>query len=230
MSVSIKNDPSCSLQQEVIGIVIFPGVVELDFVGPLQVLQGWKRREDGKTPHCILIGSEPEIRCEGTTIVRPQHTFDNCPAIDTLLVPGGPGTRNEAVAPIVADFVRRVSSQVTRILGVCSGTLLLERAGLTQGVPVTSHWRYHEGLKERGNEVVSQRYVKSHTLDGKELWTSAGVSAGMDLALAYIADRASQERAAEVQLDLEYFPSPIRYPLSDQEKRNLPEYVQKLEG
>jgi transcriptional regulator GlxA family with amidase domain len=209
------------------GFVLFPGVLELDYVGPLQVFQKWHERENWGGQLNYLIGSSSEIRCSGGTEIRPSYTFVDAPPIDILVVPGGPGTRDESVTPLVADFIRAQSKHVRKILSVCSGSLLLEHAGLLEDIPATSHWRYHQQLLQKGHQILSQRYVKAYSEKyNLEIWTSAGVSAGIDMALAYVAENAaSTERAGQVQLDLEYFPSRHRYDPGEAERVHIPDYV-----
>ena len=120
-----------------------------------------------------------------------------------LLVPGGLGTRTEVANPLLIDFLQRQAANCRAILSVCTGAFLLHAAGLLAGKRATTHWDSLERLRNLGDvEVVEERYVRSGNV-----WTSAGISSGIDLMLRFIAETTGEDGAGEVQLQAEYFPS-----------------------
>jgi transcriptional regulator GlxA family with amidase domain len=109
--------------------------------------------------------------------------------------------------PVLVDFVASQSRNCKAVLSVCTGALILHAAGLLSGKKATTHWNSLERLRALGDvQVVEQRFVH----DGN-VWTSAGISAGMDLMLAFIADVAGEEAAGQVQFHAEYYPAETRY-------------------
>lgn len=188
------------------GILIFPKVEELDFVGPWEMATMWQQVADG--PKCIVVAQNaaPVICAKGLSI-NPHVSFEDCPALDYLLVPGGQGTRSEVDNVTLLDFVATRGRACRAVLSVCTGSFVLHAAGLLAGKRATTHWGSLERLRALGNvEVVEERFVR----DGN-VWSSAGVSAGIDLTLAFIAETAGEEAAAKVQFASEYYPSTQRY-------------------
>ena len=146
------------------------------------------------------------VRCAKGMRIVPDHTFANAPALDVVLVPGGQGTRREADNPVLLDWLRKVAPDCQWVTSVCTGSLLLSRAGLADGRRVTTHWGFIEQLRERAPavEVLERvRYVR----DGN-LVTAAGVSAGIDMALWLVGQLWDVERARGVQRMMEYDPAP----------------------
>lgn len=189
------------------GILIFPDVEELDFVGPWEMLRTWSRFLKGPE-HCLIVAQSREaVVCANGLSVNPDVTFDECPDLNFLLVPGGMGTRREVDNAVLVDFVAQQAEHCSAVLSVCTGAFLLHRAGLLAGRRATTHWASLDRLRALGDvEVVEERIVN----DGK-VWSSAGVSAGIDLMLAFIANVAGEETAGKVQFGAEYFPSTRRY-------------------
>ena len=189
------------------GILIFPGVEELDFVGPWEMLGMWSKFLAGpKNCHLISQSLDPIVCAKGLS-VNPSITMEKCPKLDFLLVPGGEGTRKEVDNLVLIRFIEEQAKNCQAVLSVCTGSFLLHRAGLLSGKKATTHWSSLDRLKALGDvEVVQERFVR----DGK-IWTSAGVSAGIDLMLAFIASVAGDEVAGKVQFGTEYYPSGTRY-------------------
>jgi transcriptional regulator GlxA family with amidase domain len=123
------------------------------------------------------------------------------------LVPGGQGTRQQVDNPSLIAFISAQAKTCHSVLSVCTGSFLLHRAGLLSGKRATTHWNSLDRLRALGGvNVVEERFVH----DGP-VWTSAGVSAGIDLTLAFIAHYAGELTAGKVQFGAEYFPSAQRY-------------------
>jgi len=195
-----------------LGFLIFPDVEELDFVGPWEMAGMWSKYFAGPEKRLVVAQSEDPVTCAKGLSVLPHASFDQCPQLDFLLVPGGQGTRREVDNPALMGFLSEQAQHCTAILSVCTGTFLLHRAGLLSGKKATTHWSSLGRLRALGDvTVVEERIVR----DGN-IWTSAGVSAGMDLMLAFIADLAGEETAGNVQLAVEYYPSARRYGVSHQ--------------
>ncbi len=189
------------------GILVFDGVEELDFVGPWEMLAMWRKVDAGPEP-CLIVGeSGAPVTCAKGLSINPHVSFADCPALDGLLVPGGQGTRREVNNSVLVEFVAGQARNCSAVLSVCTGSFVLHAAGLLSGKAATTHWASLDRLRALGDvDVREQRFVR----DGN-VWTSAGVSAGIDLMLAYIASVAGSETAGEVQLQAEYYPATTRY-------------------
>jgi transcriptional regulator GlxA family with amidase domain len=189
------------------GFLIFPGLEELDLVGPWEMTSLWGQLPQGpKTRLLVAQTSEPVVCAKGMS-VNPHTTFADCPQLDCLLVPGGQGTRKQIENDALIHFVAEQARDCQAVLSVCTGSFILHRAGLLAGRRATTHWSSLGRLAALGGvEVVQERVVR----DGN-IWTAAGVSAGIDLALAYIESVAGEAVAGQVQFGAEYFPSTRRY-------------------
>lgn len=204
------------------GVLVFDGAEELDFVGPWEMLQVWSHYAGGPERCLIVAESEGPVRCAKGLSVNPDLTVADCPQLDWLLIPGGEGTRREVANSVLTDFVRRQAVGARAVLSVCTGSFVLHAAGLLSGRRATTHWGSLDRLRALGDvEVVEQRYVR----DGA-IWTAAGVSAGIDLMLAFIAAEAGAETAGKVQFYAEYYPSPRRYG-SAAESDAAPDYLRR---
>lgn len=189
------------------GILVFNEVEELDFVGPWEMLTMWKKYVGGPE-NCLIIGQMLEpITCSKGLSINPHTSFADCPPLDYLLVPGGQGTREEVNNPVLIEFISKQARNCKAVLSVCTGVFILHAAGLLSGKKATTHWGSLERLRALGDvEVIEQRFVQ----DGN-VWSSAGVSAGTDLMLAFIANVAGNEAAGKIQFAAEYYPSLKRY-------------------
>jgi transcriptional regulator GlxA family with amidase domain len=189
------------------GILIFPDVEELDFVGPWEMLGMWSKFAGGPEHHFIVAQSLEPVICAKGLSVNPHVSFQECPQLDFLLVPGGQGTRQEVDNPVLINFITKQARQCQAMLSVCTGSFLFHQAGLLSGKKATTHWNLVDRLRALGDvTVVEERFVR----DGN-IWSSAGVSAGIDLMLAFIADISGEETAGKVQFAAEYYPSAKRY-------------------
>jgi len=203
-----------------IGILIFPAVEELDFVGPWEIIGMWSAYSNGPTERYIIAQYEAAVTCANGLSVVPTMTIANCPQLDVLLVPGGQGARQEVNNDFLVSFINKQAQTCHAVLSVCTGSFLLHQAGLLTGIKATTHWKFLDQLKALGDvEVVEQRFVR----EGK-IWTSAGVSAGIDMTLAFIAHYAGEEAAGFAQAAAEYYPSHNRYGNFDQQS-NAPLYL-----
>jgi len=182
-----------------VGILVYDGVNDLDFTGPRYVLgqSGAKTR---------LIGVKPgPIKTVMGVQVVPDTTIDEVKQLDILVIPGGfTGTIEAAYDPKVLDWIRAIDKTSTYTASVCTGGWILGATGLLEGKRATTNWyRREEFLKKYKAIPTNERYVH----DGK-YWTSAGVTAGMDMALAIINDNWGPKYTQGVMLDMEYDPAP----------------------
>jgi len=187
------------------GILLFENMEELDFVGPWEVFT-MARHSGCENDRVVTIAerAEPVRAAKGLRVI-PDHDFSNAPKLDVLLVPGGQGTRKEVDNPALIEWLRETAPACTWVTSVCTGALLLHEAGLARGKRVTTHWGFVEQLRERGDvEVLEKvRYVR----DGN-LVTSAGVSAGIDMALWLVGQLHGVAHARLTQKLMEYDPAP----------------------
>ena len=187
------------------GLLIFDGAEELDFTGPWEVFTASSMLREGADT-VVLIAERPgAVRCSKGMRVLPDHTLDDHPPLDVLLVPGGQGTRREVSNPAVIGWIRKTSAGASWTASVCTGALLLHEAGPAQGRRVATHHAFEDTLQARGNVTVVRdaRYV----IDGR-LATSQGVSAGIDLALWLIGRLHGRDHARAVRRYIQYEPAP----------------------
>ncbi|ANZ14264.1 DJ-1/PfpI family protein [Streptomyces noursei] len=187
------------------GILIFEGAEELDFVGPWEVFTASSMlREHADTVR--LIAEHPgAVRCNKGMRVLPDHTLDDHPPLDVLLVPGGNGTRRQVSNPVLIDWIRTTAANTTWTTSVCTGALLLHEAGPARGRRVATHHLFEDTLQARGDVTVVRdaRYVVD-----ENLVTSQGVSAGIDMALWLVGRLHGRDHARAVRRYIQYEPAP----------------------
>jgi cyclohexyl-isocyanide hydratase len=181
-----------------IGMLLFPNVTLQDFAGPYDVFI----RAECFTVCTVAENTRP-MQVEGGLVLQAQYTFDDCPAIDILFVPGGRG-----ITPLLTDqtylsFLRTRGLQAEYITAVCTGSLLLAAAGLLTGYKATTHWRSMPLLKMFNVDAVEERVVKD-----RNRITGGGITAGIDFGLQLTAWIAGENIASTIQLLLEYAPEP----------------------
>ena len=172
------------------GILIFNDVEVLDFCGPFEVLSVARldedRRRQESSPFEVLLVAETmaPVTTAGGMRVLPMADFAHCPALDLLLVPGGMGTRREMLNEAVLRFVRAQAAGAELTVSVCTGALILGKAGLLSGLRATTHWRSLDLLRELFPDVEVD--AVSQVVDQGRVMTSAGIAAGIDLALMIV--------------------------------------------
>ncbi|MEB0048653.1 MULTISPECIES: isonitrile hydratase [unclassified Pseudomonas] len=181
-----------------IGFLLFPQVQQLDLTGPYDVLASLP---DVKV-HLIWKDLVPVTASTGL-VLKPTTTFNDCPPLDVICVPGGSG-----VGPLMEDeqtlaFIRTQAANARYVTSVCTGALVLAAAGLLRGKRATTHWAYQDLLAPLGAIAVNDRVVR----DGN-LLTGGGITAGIDFALTLAAQLFDNDTAQLVQLQLEYAPAP----------------------
>lgn len=189
-----------------IGVLVFDDAEELDFVGPWEVFKMAREAKPSGFELFIVAEKDQPVRCRGGLRVLPDVTTAACPKLDVLLIPGGQGTRVEVENKALLAWIAKVAETAQWMTSVCTGALLLTAAGPAKGKKVTTHWGFIKGLRDRGEaaEVLEGfRYVR----DGNVV-TSAGVSAGIDMALWLVGQWEGPQFARSVQHFMEYDPAP----------------------
>jgi len=193
-----------------IAILAYPGVQSLDVTGPLEVFMGAQRLietagrgERGYGVRILSADGAPLLTSSGLSIT-PHASIHDAPArIDTLIVAGGEGHALAAADPALLDWIAKTSAASRRTASVCTGAFLLARAGLLDGRRATTHWAAAEELRRAHPDVLVDAepiFVR----DGA-IWTSAGVTAGMDLALALVEEDLDREAALLIARHLVLF-------------------------
>lgn len=187
-----------------VGIVVFDGAEELDFVGPWEVFAMATREAPTRTVHLVAETTEP-ITCAKGLRVLPDFTLGTAPPLDVLVVPGGRGVRAQLENEVLLGWLNRRAESASWVTSVCTGAGLLVRAGIAKHKRVTTHWSWLETLAGLGTcEVLSGvRYVR----DGKVV-TAAGVSAGIDMSLWLVGQLMGVDTARDTQRMIEYDPAP----------------------
>jgi cyclohexyl-isocyanide hydratase len=182
-----------------IGILAFPKVTQLDLTGPYEVFS----RLPGGTVELVWKTTEPVLSDTGFAIT-PTRAMADAPQYDVIVVPGGPGQQGLMDDDATLEFLRAQAAGATWVMSVCTGSLVLGAAGLLGGKRATCHWLSLPLLAAFGAEPVAERVV----FDGA-LLSTAGVSAGIDGALALVDRIAGRETAETIQLSIEYDPQPL---------------------
>lgn len=203
------------MKRKRVGILIFDEVEVLDFCGPFEVfsvtrLDEAKRRETDSPFEVVLIAekSEPVVACGGMRVL-PDFTLESCPPLDLLVVPGGWGTRRELGNRRLLDWIATRAAQVETLASVCTGAMLLGHAGLLDGHRATTHWRSLNWMRESFPAVtVEEAY---NVVEDGALLTSAGISAGIDMALRVVVRICGETIARATARHMEYpFPDDNR--------------------
>lgn len=198
-----------------VAILIFDEVEVLDFAGPFEVFSRTRlepgpesRRDDEGAPfHVFTVAkTKAPIRATGGLEVIPHHGFDDAPPIDLLVVPGGYGTRPLLDDKETLDWIRDIAARARRTTSVCTGSLLLARAGLLDGRRATTHWAALDLLGSMDAGVTVERKLR-WVDDG--VITSAGVAAGIDMVFHVVEGLFGNEVAEETARYIEYRRRPV---------------------
>jgi cyclohexyl-isocyanide hydratase len=181
-----------------IGFLVFPRLTVLELIGPWEVLS---RLPDARA-HLVWTRPGPVLGERGMEIAATT-SFQDCPPLDVLVVPGGPGQASLMRHQLLMDFLRQAAENAKFVCSICTGALLLAQAGLLKGRQATTHWLARDALRAFGVEVVEGHYV----FDGKYV-SAAGASGGIDMALAVAGELAGEAKAQAIQLAIEYDPEP----------------------
>lgn len=181
-----------------IGFVVFPAITQLDMSGPYEVFTSLP----GAVIHLVWKTRAPVV-AGGGMLVTPNTTFDECPQLDLICIPGGSGVNALMNDDATLAFIRRQAAGARYVTSVCTGALVLGAAGLLAGKRAASHWMSREMLADFGAIPVAARVVT----DGNVI-TGGGVTAGIDFALTIAAQVFTPDVAQGIQLGLEYDPQP----------------------
>lgn len=185
--------------QHIIGLIIYPDMTQLDITGPHQVFSSMPN-----TQVLLLWKTLQPVVSNGGLTILPTTTFDECPQLDVLCVPGGVFGAVEMMqdAQMLA-FLQKQAQTAKYVTAVCTGSLILAAAGLLKGYRAACHWAFREQLTLMGAEVGNERVV----VDRNRI-TGGGVTAGIDFALTIAAMLCGEDTAKFIELMLEYNPAP----------------------
>ena len=198
----VSNDNQSNNQTRIC-IVIFDGVEVLDFCGPFEVFSVTGGRQ-GETPFevCTVAEDDRPVQTRGGLMVTATYSFNDCPAANVMLIPGGPGTRRELNNQPMLDWIKERATNAQLVLSVCSGALLLAKAGLLDGLTATTHHGALDELRLINPNVRvddTRRFV-----DNGRIIASGGISAGIDMSLHVVSRLLGYDRALETAQYMEY--------------------------
>ncbi len=199
---------------KLVGILIFPEVEVLDVCGPFEVfsvtrLTEARRREEPSPFQVSLIAEHPDpVVATGGLRFLPDYGLDNCPALDILVIPGGWGTRQEMTNPTLLNWINQKAPTVETLTSVCTGALLLGKSGLLDGKRATTHWAALDLMQNLFPQVTVER--EWHVVEAGNVLTSAGISAGIDMALKVVSRYYGEAIARATATYMEYpFPTDL---------------------
>ncbi len=181
-----------------IGLILFPRLTQLDLTGPFEVLA----RLPNAQVHLIWKSLDPVVSDVGLHIL-PTITFADCPDLDVICIPGGPGMNELLEDEEVLSFVRHQGASARYVTSVCTGALVLGAAGLLQGYKAATHWASMQFLEAFGATPVNTRVC----IDRNRI-TGGGVTAGIDFGLLLAEALSDRMTAEKIQLYMEYNPEP----------------------
>lgn len=186
-----------------IAIVLFDDVEVLDFAGPFEVFSVAATRSSEPALRVYTVAETVRtIRARGGLQVVPEYSLAECPPPDIVVVPGGFGTRREMHNPVLLDWLREQAAHVELMTSVCTGSLVLGSAGLLDGLTATTHHAEYDLLEKTSPAITVVRGVRY--VDNGAIITSAGVQAGMDMALHVVARLLGEDVARATAENIEY--------------------------
>lgn len=198
-----------------VGILIFPDVEVLDFCGPFEVFSVTRtdetRRREELSPYDVRLVADRagQVVATGGLKVIADHGLEDCPALDMLVVPGGWGTRPALQDERLLGWIAARGKQVPTLASVCTGSMLLGKVGLLDGLRATTHWKSLTWMRESYPAVAVVE--DEHVVQDGRVFTSAGISAGIDLALRIVARDHGDAIAQATARHMEYpFPTDNR--------------------
>ena len=186
-----------------VAILIFDEVEVLDFCGPFEVFSVTGRRDNSNPFDVYTVAEKPgPVHARNQLSVNPRYTIDDCPNTDILVVPGGFGTRREMNNTALTGWIKSRSSDAELVLSVCTGALLLAKAGLLEGLSATTHHRAFDLLEEVAPNTSVER--DKRIVDNGRIVLSAGISAGIDMSLCVVSKLLGEDTAKETARYMEY--------------------------
>jgi transcriptional regulator GlxA family with amidase domain len=208
------------MERKQVGIVVYEEVEVLDFCGPFEVfsvtrLHEEKRREEPSPFQAFLVAesTSPVVATGGMKVV-PDYDLDSCPKLDILLVPGGWGFRHQMNNDRLLKWIVDRSRQVETLTSVCTGAFLLGKAGLLEGKRATTHWRWLDSMQEMFPRTTVEKRL--HFVEEGAFFSSAGISAGIDMTLRLVARYYGEAIARATARHMEY-----PYPDTDERRISL---------
>jgi transcriptional regulator GlxA family with amidase domain len=196
------------MDRKAVGILIFPDVEVLDFAGPFEVFSVTRlteeRRRSDTSPFDVFLVAETAdaVVTTGGMRVLPEFTIENCPPLEVLVAPGGWGTREQANNARLIQWIRDRAPQTKTVTSVCTGSFLLGAAGLLEGHRATTHWRSLDRMCDTFPGIKVEG--KLHVVEEGNIITSAGISAGIDMALRVVARYHGETIARATARHMEY--------------------------
>lgn len=204
-----------------VAIMVFDDVEVLDFAGPYEVFNVTRELSLLSEMNVFTVAeSTAPVRTRGQLSINPNYSFTNMPKTDILLIPGGAGCRALLKKPHILDWLREQSEKVELLLSVCTGSLVLAKAGLLNGLSVTTHHGNLDDLERltEGSTIISdKRYV-----DTGKIIMSGGVSAGIDMSLYVIRKLYGDAVLAKTLSEMEY-------PWTANDELEYPDCIAKLD-
>ena len=190
------------------GILLFPDVEVLDFCGPYEVFTVTRldesRRRETQSPFevCLIAEKDGPVTAAGGLRVLPNNTLAAAPHLDILIVPGGWGVRKEIENEKLIRWIAARGREVDTLAAVCTGSMLLGRAGLLDARRATTHWRTFDWMRDTFPQITVEEEL--HVVEDGNIVTSAGISAGIDLALRVVARYHGEAVARATARHMEY--------------------------
>jgi transcriptional regulator GlxA family with amidase domain len=198
-------------KQRNVAVLLFDDVEVLDFAGPFEVFSVTGKRDGSDPFNVYTVAENPIIQARNHLTVTPTYTFQNCPQPDILIVPGGGGkrpdgtpfgTRKEKHNQVLLEWLQATSQKTELILSVCTGALLLAKAGIMDGLRATTH---HKALEELQNDAPNATVVENERIvDNESIIFSGGISAGIDASFYVVTKLLGKESATETATYMEY--------------------------
>jgi transcriptional regulator GlxA family with amidase domain len=186
-----------------VAILLFDDVEVLDFAGPFEMFAVTGPSDSQRPFNVYTVAEKPgPITARNGLSINPSYTISNCPTPDILIVPGGRGTRREMHNPVLLDWIKAHAARAELTLSVCTGALLLAKSGLLNGLAATTHRSAFGLLREVAPNTTV--YEDRRIVDNGQIVLSAGVSAGIDLALHVIARLLGEDVARATAYHTEY--------------------------
>ncbi len=190
------------MKKKNVGILLFKDVETLDFAGPFEVFSVTGQREGEGSFNVFTIAKDksPVLAINGLSI-NPHYAMNDCPQIDILIIPGGFGTRALLNEKEYINWILDKSKETSLVLSVCTGSLLLAKAGLLSGLKATTH---HECLDLLASLDPSIRIKRERFTDNGNIITAAGIAAGIDMSLYVVGKLVGEAAAEETAKHMEY--------------------------
>ncbi len=194
-----------------IAIVLFDQVEVLDFAGPFEVFSITGKRQVGVPYEVFTVAEHAQISARNKLMIAPTYTFDNCPVADIFLIPGGGGydadgkpfgSRKEMDNPVMLSWIKKNFDKAELVLSVCTGALILAKAGMLENLEATTHFMAVEALQKMA--PTAKVSGEKRWVDNGKIILSAGVSAGIDMSFYVVSKLQGKEVALEAARYMQY--------------------------